>query len=146
MEIKSVLYVPVKLLNDKATTPVYASDKAAGCDLFTTEFHILKPGERKLFKTGLSMAIPSGYYGRIAPRSGLAYKKGIDVLAGVIDEDYRGEIGVILINHGSEDFNVLVGDRIAQMVFERCDRGYFNVVDDLDATVRGVGGYGHTGQ
>jgi dUTP pyrophosphatase len=139
-----MINVRIKVLNDKAKVPYYATPKAAGCELCSTEFHILKPGERKLFKTGLSMAIPSGYYGRIAPRSGLAYKKGIDVLAGVIDEDYRGEVGVILINHGQEDVNVMVGDSIAQMVFEACSRGCLVVVDELDETVRGEGGYGHT--
>jgi dUTP pyrophosphatase len=86
--------VSITKLNKSAIVPTRGSMKAAGYDLYTTEFHVLKPGERKLFKTGLSMAIPSGMYGRIAPRSGLALKNGLDVLAGVIDEDYRGEIGI----------------------------------------------------
>lgn len=139
-----MINVQIQRLNDKATIPEYATPGAAGCELRATEFYILKPGERKLFKTGLAMAIPSGYYGRIAPRSGLAYKKGIDVLAGVIDEDYRGEVGVVLINHGQEDVNVMVGDSIAQMIFETCAQAGFDVVDKLDNTKRGSGGYGST--
>ncbi len=136
--------VSITKLESKAIIPTRGSTGAAGYDLYTTEFHILKPGERKLFKTGLSMSIPTGMYGRIAPRSGLAYKKGIDVMAGVIDEDYRGEIGVILINLGQEDFNVVIGDKIAQIVFE-----FYNPVDfvettGLDNTQRGEGGFGST--
>lgn len=135
--------------NDKsAIVPTRGSVKAAGYDLYSTEFHILKPGERKLFKTGLSMAIPEGMYGRIAPRSGLAFKKGIDVLAGVIDEDYRGDVGVILINFGNEDFNVMVGDRIAQIIFEIYNEVSFeeqsNSQESLGNTERGSGGFGST--
>jgi dUTP pyrophosphatase len=100
--------------------------------------------ERKLFKTGLSIAIPQGMYGRIAPRSGLAYKDGIDVLAGVIDEDYRGDVGVILINFGTTEKQFKIGDRIAQIIFE-----FYNVVNvvevkELDETVRSSGGWGST--
>ena len=139
--------VKIKKLNDKATVPSYKTPQAAGCDLCSTEFYILKPGERKLFKTGLAMAIPAGVYGRIAPRSGLAFKDGIDVLAGVIDEDYRGDIGVILINHGAVDKNVFSGDAIAQLIFEKYERATeFSVVDSLDETVRSDGGYGSTDQ
>jgi dUTP pyrophosphatase len=133
---------------NSAIVPTRGSMKAAGYDLYSTEFYILKPGERKLFKTGLSMAIPEGMYGRIAPRSGLAFKKGIDVLAGVIDEDYRGDIGVILINLGNEDFNVLVGDRIAQIIFEFYNEVSFeeqsNNQESLGNTERGTGGFGST--
>ncbi len=136
--------VSITKLESKAIIPTRGSTGAAGYDLYTTEFYVLKPGERKLFKTGLSMSIPTGMYGRIAPRSGLAYKKGIDVMAGVIDEDYRGEIGVILINLGQEDFNIIVGDKIAQIIFE-----FYNPVDfvettGLDNTQRGEGGFGST--
>lgn len=137
--------VQIKKLNDNAIIPVW-NNKSAGCDLSSIEAHVLKPGERKLFKTGLSIAIPSRLYGRIAPRSGLAYKSGIDVLAGVIDEDYRGEIGVILINLGQEDKVVNVGDKIAQLIFENCYRADFEVVTDLDDTNRGAGGFGSTGK
>jgi dUTP pyrophosphatase len=136
--------VQIKKINDKAVVPVYATIHCAGADLCSTEFAILRVGERRLFKTGMSLAIPSGVYGRIAPRSGLALKGGIDVLAGVIDEDYRGEIGVILINHGVSDWTVYVGDKIAQIVFERYERVVFEEVEELSETARGVGGFGST--
>jgi dUTP pyrophosphatase len=130
-----------------AVIPTRGSNKAAGYDLYSTESYVLKPTERKLFKTGLSMAIPSGMYGRIAPRSGLAFKKGIDTLAGVIDEDYRGDVGVILINLGQEDFNITAGDRIAQIIFEFYNEVEFTEAskeNDLGNTERGSGGYGST--
>ena len=135
--------VKIKKLNDKAVMPQW-NNRSAGCDLFSTDFYTLKPGERKLFKTGLSVAIPDGLYGRIAPRSGLAYKDGIDVMAGVIDEDYRGEIGVILINLGQVDKSIFVGDKIAQLILENYNRADFYWVDELDETTRGAGGYGST--
>ena len=93
--------ISIKKLNELAIIPTRGSEHAAGHDLYATEEYTLKPLERKLFKTGISMAITEGMYGRIAPRSGLAYKAGIDVMAGVIDEDYRGDVGVILINLGN---------------------------------------------
>jgi dUTP pyrophosphatase len=131
-----------------AIIPTRGSIGAAGYDLYSTEAYILKPGERKLFKTGLNMAIPSGMYGRIAPRSGLAFKKGIDVLAGVIDEDYRGDVGVILINFGQEDFAIVAGDRIAQIIFEFYSEVSFeeqsNEKESLGNTERGSGGFGST--
>lgn len=137
----------IKKLLDNAVTPKKGSDGAAGYDLYSTDSYTLKPGERRLFKTGISMAIPSHLYGRVAPRSGLAYKSGIDVMAGVIDSDYRGDIGVILINHGVHNFVVNEGDRIAQLIFEKIGYvDYFDVVDELPDSVRGEGGYGHTGK
>lgn len=136
--------VSITKLSKNAIVPTRGSMKAAGYDLYTTEFHILKPGERRLFKTGLSMEIPSGMYGRIAPRSGLALKNGIDVLAGVIDEDYRGEIGVVLINLGQEDKNITVGDKIAQIIFEFYNEVDFTEEATLNETARGSGGYGST--
>lgn len=135
--------VKIKKLNDKAVTPQW-NNRSAGCDLFSTEDYTLKPGERHLFKTGLSIAIPAGLYGRVAPRSGLAFKNGIDVLAGVIDEDYRGEIGVILINLGQEDKVIATGDKIAQLIFENYTKVNFEETDNLDETTRGAGGYGST--
>jgi dUTP pyrophosphatase len=103
-------------------------------------------GGRALIPTGLSMAIPAGWYGRIAPRSGLAWKNGIDVLAGVIDADYLGDIGVVLSNGGSTDFQIQHGDRIAQIIIERCgDAEFVRTLDALPPTVRGECGYGSTG-
>ena len=141
--IKNMI-VKIKKLNDKAIMPQW-NNRSAGCDLSSTECYTLKPGERKLFKTGLSMAIPDSLYGRIAPRSGLAFKSGIDVMAGVIDEDYRGEVGVILINLGQEDKTIFVGDKIAQLILESYHTASFYWVDDLEATDRGSGGFGSTG-
>src|ERR1035437_465735 len=135
----------VKKLNDLATLPSKGSSKAAAYDLCSTEDYTLRPMERKLFKTGLSIAIPQEMYGRIAPRSGLAYKDGIDVLAGVIDEDYRGEVGVVLINFSTTEKQFKIGNKIAQIIFE-----FYNTVEvvelrNLDETVRGQGGWGSTG-
>jgi dUTP pyrophosphatase len=101
----------------------------------------LKPEERKLFKTNISAAIPHGYYGRIAPRSWLAYKHGIDVLAGVIDSGYRGDIWAILINFGTEDFSINEGDKIAQIIIERCHYVQRQEVTTLDESQRGEGGF-----
>ena len=91
------------------------------------------------------MEIPIGYYGRVAPRSGLAFKNGIDTLAGVIDAGYRGEIAVIIINHGKEDFKIEKGNRIAQMIFEKIDQAEFEEVEELNITERGDGGFGSSG-
>ena len=107
----------------------------------------LKPLERRLIPTGLYIALPAGYEAQVRPRSGLALKKGITVLntPGTIDADYRGEIGVVLINLSQEDFVVEDGERIAQMVIARHEQGLFEAVEVLDETERGEGGYGHTG-
>ena len=139
----------IKKLNDHASIPTYGSGKASGLDLsacFPDEGKIvLVSGERRALPTGISIAVPEDHYGRIAPRSGLAFKSGVDVLAGVVDSDYRGEIKVILINLGWEDFTIRHGDRIAQLVIEKISRPVPVVVDDLDDTTRGVGGLGSTG-
>lgn len=139
----------VKKLSDKAVIPSKGSAGAAGYDLYTTESYKLKPGERKAFKTDIAMAIPDGFYGRVAPRSGLAVKHGIDVLAGVIDSDYRGEILVALINLGDKAVELpIVKDgketAIAQIIIEACGTvvGGFVEVDDLNSTQRGSGGFG----
>jgi dUTP pyrophosphatase len=107
----------------------------------------LKPLERRLIPTGLHIALPAGYEAQVRPRSGLALKKGITVLnaPGTIDADYRGEIGVVLINLSQDDFIVEDGERIAQMVIARHEQGAFEQVEMLDETERGEGGYGHTG-
>lgn len=108
---------------------------------------VLKPFERRLIPTGLHIALPAGYEAQVRPRSGLALKKGITVLnsPGTIDADYRGEVGVLLINLSQEEFVVNDGERIAQMVIARHEQGDFVVVEALDETERGEGGYGHTG-
>lgn len=137
----------IKLLNSSALLPKKGSVDAAGYDLYASESGIIYPNERLLIKTGLVLEIPSGYYGRIAPRSGLALKYGIETMAGVIDSDYRGEVGVILYNNDRYDpFVFNVGDKIAQIIFEKYYDFSLETVDDLSQTKRGEGGFGSTGQ
>lgn len=140
------LIIPFQKLSDKAHIPTQATSSDAWYDLYATENYLLKPGERKLFKTNITAAIPHGYYGRIAPRSWLAYKHGIDVLAGVIDSGYRWDIWVILINFGTEDFPVNEGDKIAQFIIEKCHYVKFQEVEKLSESERDKGGFGSTGQ
>ena len=129
--------------------PAYATEQSAGMDLRANidEPIVLKPLERRLIPTGLHIALPAGYEAQVRPRSGLALKHGLTVLntPGTIDADYRGEIGVVLINLSQEDFVINDGERIAQMVIARHEQGDFVVVEELDETERGEGGYGHTG-
>ena len=133
-----------------ASIPCYMTGHAAGVDLHAaleSDF-ILHPGERALVPTGIAMEIPPGYEAQVRPRSGLALRHGIALVnsPGTIDADYRGEIGVILINLGSEPFAVANGERIAQMVFARCERAEFIEVEELGESGRGSGGFGHTGR
>lgn len=129
--------------------PAYATADSAGLDLLAAvaETQTLNPGERFLVPTGLSIALPSSYEAQVRPRSGLAYKNGVTVLnsPGTIDADYRGEIGVVLINLGAEPFEISRGMRIAQMVIAPVTRLTWEEKDELPTTVRGVGGYGSTG-
>ncbi|MCX6824936.1 MAG: dUTP diphosphatase [candidate division SR1 bacterium] len=141
----SEIVIPFQKLSDKAKVPSQATFSDAGYDLYATENCIIKAGERKLCKTNIATAIPHGYYGRVAPRSGLAYKYGIDVLAGVIDSGYRGDIGVILINFGTEDFSVNEGDKIAQFIIEKCHYVEWKEVSELPESQRGEGARGSTG-
>lgn len=136
----------IQLLTPEAKVPVRGSDKAAGMDLHASEDCVINPQERRLVSTGVAVALPNSTYGRVAPRSGLAVKNGIDVLAGVVDEDYRGEVKVALINHGTEPFVVSKGDRIAQLIVESILRPVIEVVDNLEETTRGDGGFGSTGK
>lgn len=136
----------VKFLNPNAFLPKKGSDKSAGYDLASVEAGVIKSNERLLIKTGIVLEIPSGYYGRIAPRSGLAFKSGIDVMAGVIDSDYRGEVGVILYNSDKDnDFIFGVGDKIAQIIFEKHHDFDMYLFDNLTSTKRNDGGFGSTG-
>jgi len=131
--------------------PAYETDLAAGVDLRAAIDRntpiVLQPKERALIATGFAMALPPGYEAQIRPRSGLAYKHGISVVnsPGTIDADYRGEVKILLINHGTESFTVNRGERIAQMVVAPVTQAVFEVVDTLSETARGTGGYGSTG-
>jgi len=142
--------IKIKVVNrGHQPLPAYATPQSAGMDLRANldEPVTLHPMERRLIPTGLHIALPEGFEAQVRPRSGLALKHGLTVLnsPGTIDADYRGEIGVVLINLSQQDFVVNDGERIAQMVIARHEQGDFMVVDELDATERGEGGYGHTG-
>lgn len=130
--------------------PTYATPQSAGMDLRAHVDHplTLAPGERALVPTGLSIALPQGYEAQVRPRSGLALKHGITCLnaPGTIDADYRGDIGVILINLGQEPFVIADGERIAQLVVARHEMVEWQAVEQLDDTTRGAGGFGHTGK
>ncbi|GAX14363.1 dUTP pyrophosphatase [Fistulifera solaris] len=135
----------VKKLSEHAQLPQQGSAVAAGFDLFSAEDKMLPAGQRGLVKTDLSIACPEGTYGRIAPRSGLALKHGIDVGAGVIDADYRGPVGILLFNLSDKDFEIKRGDRIAQLILEQIVIPEIQEVEDLSETTRGAGGFGSTG-
>ena len=141
----------IKIVNrSNNQLPAYSTEMSAGMDIRASlsEPVILKPLERKLIPTGLFVEIPRGYEAQIRPRSGLALKKGITVLntPGTIDADYRGEIGVILINLSHEDFVIENGERICQMVIAAHETVQWNLVQELEETERGAGGFGHTGK
>lgn len=130
------------------SVPTRGDPEAAGLDIRASIHAVLEPGQRKLISTALYVELPKGTYGRLAPRSGLAYKHGIDVLAGVIDSSYRGEIKVLLINLGDEPFCIGPGDRIAQLIVESYVDSYvieMKHLGDLSNTVRDSGGFGSTG-
>jgi len=135
----------IKKLSENATIPKRGSAQAAGIDLSSAEDMTIAPGQRALVKTDLSIMCPEGTYGRIAPRSGLALKKGIDVGAGVIDSDYRGPVGILLFNLGTDPFEVKKGDRVAQLILEQIILPEIEEVEELTETVRGEGGFGSTG-
>ena len=129
--------------------PQYMTEGSSGMDLFASlgEEVTLKPGERRLIPTGISIAIPEGFEGQVRPRSGLAFQKGIGVVngPGTIDSDYRGEVSVLLINFGQEPFTIRDGDRVAQLVISQVFRANLVEVDELPPTQRQGGGFGHTG-
>ena len=146
--------VKVKVILEEGVkfTPSYQTLNSSGADVFPLmadgEKHILHPGERKLFKTGIKMEIPNGYEIQVRPRSGLALKKGITVVntPGTVDSDYRGDVGVILINHGSEEFEITNETAIAQLVLQESIQAIFETTEnELSETKRGEGGFGHTG-
>ena len=135
--------------NHSVSLPQYMTEGASGMDLFASleKEVVLEPGERRLIPTGIAVAIPVGFEGQVRPRSGLAIQKGIGILngPGTIDSDYRGEIGVLLVNFGKESLTIRNGERIAQMVISQIFRTTLEEVDDLPSTRRQGGGFGHTG-
>lgn len=134
-----------KRLHAEARLPTRGSAHAAGLDLYAVERVTIRPGGRAAVRTGLAVAIPEGFYGRVAPRSGLALRHGLDVLAGVIDADYRGEILCALVNHGDEPFVVEPGARVAQLIVEAIATPSAAWAEELEETERGAGGFGSTG-
>lgn len=142
--------VQIKVVNKgNQPLPKYQTSQSAGMDLRANIDApvLIKPLDRKLIPTGLHIALPEGYEAQIRPRSGLTIKKGITIIntPGTIDPDYTGDVGVILVNISNEDFIVQPGDRIAQMVINKFEQAEFEVVEELDETERGEGGFGHTG-
>lgn len=137
----------VFLRSEKATTPTKGSALAAGYDLYASEDAVISAQGQGLVATDISIIVPIGTYGRVAPRSGLAVKHGISTGAGVIDADYRGEVKIVLFNHSTKDFEIKTGDRIAQLVLEKIINAEIVEItqDELDATERGEGGFGSTG-
>lgn len=137
--------IKIKKIKEEATIPKYAHPGDAGLDLHSTEDYTLKPKERRLFKTGLSIEIPEGYVSIIKGRSGLAYKKGISILGGVIEYTYRGEYGVIMLNTSEEEIEIKKEDRIAQLLILPIATAEIEETKELSKTMRGEKGFGSTG-
>jgi dUTP pyrophosphatase len=139
----------VKLLNEFAKVPIYGSDFSAGLDISSSIDTVVPANNKALISTGISASLndcdQNDYYLRIAPRSGISYKNFLDIGAGVIDVDYRGEIKVLIFNHSNTDFKINIGDRIAQMIPERRNKVNIELTDNLDSTERNEGGFGSTG-
>lgn len=144
-----MIQVKIKKLHPNAIVPNYMTEHAAGMDLCTVIETpiVLAPGERTLLPTGLAMEIPAGFEGQVRPRSGLALKKGVALVnsPGTIDADYRGEIGIIIINHGTEPVEFQPGDRVAQLIIAPVTQAELVVADELNDSTRSSGGFGHTG-
>jgi len=150
MPLSNEVAISVKRLHGKdISLPRYMTENSAGMDIFAAvdNEETLLPGERRLIPTGIAIALPPGYEAQIRPRSGLAVEAGVTVLnsPGTIDADYRGEVKILIINHGTAPFVVKKGDRIAQMVIHKAYRASWNMTDTLEGTKRGDGGFGHTG-
>lgn len=135
----------IKKLVPGATMPTRASPGSVGYDLYSTETMRIKSRERGIVSTGIAATIPMGVYGRIAPRSGLTVRHGIQTGAGVIDPDFTGELKVILFNHGTETFEIKQGDRVAQLILEKCETPLIEEVQEMKETQRGTRGFGSSG-
>lgn len=141
-----MLTIKFKKLKEEAILPTYAYLGDAGLDVFSAEDYTLQPGEWHGFSTGIASELPEGYFGRLAPKSGLAVKHGIDTFAGVIDNTYRGEWIVILVNHGKEPYALKKGDKIAQVILQRFEPVLTCEVNELSKTTREAKGFGSTGR
>lgn len=139
------MHLGIKKLVPDSIIPTRGSDGAVGYDLYSNEDCIIESDNRWLVSTGISIVLPQGVYGRVAPRSGLSVKHGIQVGAGVIDPDYTGEVKVVLFNLGDADFEIKKGDRIAQLILERCETPPIVEIDTIEETTRGSGGFGSSG-
>ena len=139
--------VQITKIKDNAKIPSYAHKGDAGMDLYSTEDYTIKPGERVLVSTGIKIALPNGFEAQVRAKSGLALKYGLTVLnaPGTIDSEYRGEVGVIAINLGQEDYNIKAGEKVAQLVIKNVYEAELEELDNLDDTTRGDGGFGSTG-
>ncbi|CAI5735018.1 unnamed protein product [Peronospora destructor] len=142
---RSAPILRIKKITSRAILPTRGSELAAGLDLSAAYDAVIPANDKGLIKTDLIIAVPDGCYARVAPRSGLALRKSIDIGAGVIDADYRGNVGVILFNHSTNDFSVKYGDRVAQLILEKVEYPEILEVDEIEETVRGAGGFGSTG-
>lgn len=140
-----MINIKVRKLKENAIVPRYAHEGDVGMDLFSAENYMVPAGKRQLVSTGIAMELPEGYFSSIRGRSGLAYKKGICILGGVIEWTYRGEYGVIVLNSGDEDFDIKAGDRIAQVIIAPVATADVEVVEELSETIRGSGAWGSTG-
>jgi dUTP pyrophosphatase len=134
----------VKLLDVLSKPPSKSESGSAGYDVFSIDHTIIEKGKRKLINTGISLEVPNYYYLRVAPRSGLSCK-GIDIGAGVIDSSYRGPLKILIINNSESDYCVNIGDKISQLIMERCGNASIEITDDLSVSDRGSGGFGSTG-
>ena len=135
----------VKRLSNDAIVPTRGSGGAVGYDLYSSDEIVVQPTHRALIGTGIAIVLPVGVYGRVAPRSGLTVKHGIHIGAGVIDPDYTGEVKVALFNLGDSPFEIKKGDRIAQLILERCETPDVTEITEMSETDRGSGGFGSTG-
>lgn len=143
-----MMLLKIKKIHPDAVIPKYANYGDAGLDLFSIEDHVINPGDHLLVKTGLQMELPMGFEAQIRPKSGLALKNRITVLnsPATIDSGYRGELGIIIINHGDEDFEIKKGEKIAQMVIAKHEIAEIMEVEELFPSQRGTGGFGSTGK
>lgn len=143
-----MLPISVSKLSENAVIPTRGSFNSAGWDLYASEECIIPAQGKAIIKTDIAIAIPQGHYGRVAPRSGMAWKNHTDIGAGVIDSDYRGAIGVVMFNHSTKDLKVDRDNRVAQLIIEKISNALLLEVpfQDLDETLRGENGYGSTGQ